>query len=1242
MMKRKLQYLIVLLTFLPFVKVQAQLAPPIAGFAYDPGIDTVWLNSPFTFVNTSTYDARNYWRIIPVTGAFNATVASLCNEYGCFIDTTSRAYRFKFENIGTYRVTLVTKNNLGVDSLTKLVYVGLATKKPKANFYIDKYVLGNAEKIQLYDLSQNGATNWEWKLTPACYNCNNPNQPNNQFVNPFSVPADQPDPNVQMPKLYAQEGGRYGICLVASNNIGSDTFCRPNYVEIISGNSINANQAGTLDTLITINEGYLYDNGGPYVNYFNKIQGSQNTFLNGKFYTIAPCASELTLFFEQFKFRTVDTLIIHEISKTSGIVLRKLSGFNLTAAQRTVVSPSGRVVLEWKCADGVQQATDSGFVMRFTSVPANYGPPKALFTCPDVVYSGYNVKYINQSSGQGNLFYEWDADGLDSDVDPFNNTGFESTDRDGVSYTFYNNQMGPVTRRVCLYVANCAGRVVYCKDIEVRPIQTGPVVDFSSPRTSGFTTDIFKLNDQTKNGALTWNWTITPNTFTYVQGTNSTSQNPVVRLNAQGRYTVKLEVSNIITTVNPDFSLTDSTAISSLEKPFYLSVIAYDRPGTEWPISADNDIGISRVRIPGTDLDTTTPLKSPIYDTIFTRKTVKLYRGVDYNIEVSRLTALTPMDRKIWIDTSFDAKFLAPGELILNEINQKTLTGIGKFRLPNNIEVGRVLRMRVGISEGNDALFKSDRATSGCFEDYAIEVGFNDTVPTISLKGDSVFRVQVNKPFNDPGVTAHDDIEGDISTRYEAVTNLDLTKVGFYVKKYFVRDNYNNLSDTVYRVIQVEINQIGPTLSLNSNDTIYVNVKEDTLWKMMAKPTAVDHLGNPMNSALISQYGVVDSSVIGKYTLTWVIKDEFNLRDTIKQVIFVRDIKAPKVETFDMVTRIVKHQIKEPFDSRKALILDDNYYSIDDLTVTRSGSVNENLANSYNISYVVCDPSGNCSAPFFIIVEVKDQIKPEATLLGENPWIIDIYADKQKIIAIDEKIDYSDNAYQKPTLTRVDDYSKVDFNAIGNYTITYLVRDGAGNETILTRYVRVVDRKAPIIKLLGPSTVDLAYQDTFVDEWGVDIKDNYESAAKLKLSLDTSTTLEVVGVPNSKVWVGGKRGYKQIRYNVTDSSGNVANEVIRTINVDFRSGLTDYKTNGELSVYPNPNAGVFTLKTKEALKGSTTATLYNVLGAKVYSETYEAGSVTTHEIATSQLKSGVYLLHVTNNGKQFTQRVVIK
>ncbi|MFI5222429.1 MAG: LamG domain-containing protein, partial [Bacteroidia bacterium] len=106
----------------PFILVQpklnAQTPPPIAGFAYDIQADTAWLNSPYTFVNTSNNASKNYWDITgysstSVGGPFNSfSTTRQCNPAGCYIDTNNNPVNFKwtFANPGWYKVKLKSTN----------------------------------------------------------------------------------------------------------------------------------------------------------------------------------------------------------------------------------------------------------------------------------------------------------------------------------------------------------------------------------------------------------------------------------------------------------------------------------------------------------------------------------------------------------------------------------------------------------------------------------------------------------------------------------------------------------------------------------------------------------------------------------------------------------------------------------------------------------------------------------------------------------------------------------------------------------------------------------------------------------------------------------------------------------------------------------------------------------------------------------------------------------------------------
>jgi hypothetical protein len=210
---------------------------------------------------------------------------------------------------------------------------------------------------------------------------------------------------------------------------------------------------------------------------------------------------------------------------------------------------------------------------------------------------------------------------------------------------------------------------------------------------------------------------------------------------------------------------------------------------------------------------------------------------------------------------------------------------------------------------------------------------------------------------------------------------------------------------------------------------------------------------------------------------------------------------------------------------------------------------------------------------------------------------------------------------------------------LGSYTITYIVRDGANNSTEVKRQVNVVDRIAPVVELLGGDPFDLVWNDTFEMANEVRITDNYYNGEDLLALVQKTTTLNVDAVTGK--YYGGTRGWKEITYQVTDPSNNQSNKARRRIYVDFRTGLNDVNKDQMVSTYPNPNSGKFTISSKETMTGKTEVTLYNVLGAKVYSQTIDMNGKTV-EVNADGLPSGIYLLQLTNNGKQYSQRVTLK
>ena len=111
----------------------------------------------------------------------------------------------------------------------------------------------------------------------------------------------------------------------------------------------------------------------------------------------------------------------------------------------------------------------------------------------------------------------------------------------------------------------------------------------------------------------------------------------------------------------------------------------------------------------------------------------------------------------------------------------------------------------------------------------------------------------------------------------------------------------------------------------------------------------------------------------------------------------------------------------------------------------------------------------------------------------------------------------------------------VDTATIGTYTIVYNISDFAGNTAVpVTRTVVVVlNSTPPVISLIGDATITIMVGDTYIDA-GATATDNIDGTI--------TSNITTSGTVNTAI-----AGTYLITYTVTDSDGNVAIPVIRTI-----------------------------------------------------------------------------------------------
>ncbi len=87
--------------------------------------------------------------------------------------------------------------------------------------------------------------------------------------------------------------------------------------------------------------------------------------------------------------------------------------------------------------------------------------------------------------------------------------------------------------------------------------------------------------------------------------------------------------------------------------------------------------------------------------------------------------------------------------------------------------------------------------------------GSTDTVkPVIMIKGDKSVIVNVGDKYTDAGATATDDVDGNITDKIQAVSNVDSSKEGNYTVTYNVSDAAGNAADEVKRTVTVQIKSV--------------------------------------------------------------------------------------------------------------------------------------------------------------------------------------------------------------------------------------------------------------------------------------------------------------------------------------------------------------------------------------------------------------------------------------------------
>jgi len=1134
------------------------------------------------------------------------------NNDGTWDDTTTGEAGFIYNTSGLK--TVAVKAQLTTCDNTKIVgtifkdtfTVYSPPSKPIVNFISSANTVTTSIPVKFTDLTTYGPYKWKWTILPK-----KGGNGNDAYV---ITPSD----TVKEPSVKFNELGEYDVQLTATNILGSDSVIKKKYIVVVKENII------CTDKSANARNGYLYDQGGKY-NTYPENTGTQVYETCG--FLIKPkCAASVTLDFIDFdvcvynstgcpQLTAGDNVRVYDGKDNNGTPLylgpkdilgnpifpngfQNESGSNKERTIPSVTATSGVMYVEFNRNCG---GIGRGFETFWSTQVLNVAPPDAKIIGPTTsVYRLKTIKFASASTGV-DLEYFWDLNG-----DGYNDT------YDSATTWVYQSTASNV--KVRLVVRSCDYFDTTFINFSVIDPTAKPVVDFEADYTRVTKNDKVNIINKSDNTIYTNTWTITPSTFTFLNGTDINSENIKVQFTKTGTYTVKLKAYNAVN-------------FDSMVKVSYITVYDNCIPGVA---NLNPDIGMSLVEVKnlaGNDLIYNKSSIGTIGYSDYTQSILaKLYATGKYEINLERNSSFNNITWTVYIDYNQDGQYADGVEKVAEIKNfngEKWNTYITIPTLSSTVLKG-LSKMRVVANVGNLTNKGCGPNYSGEFEDYAIEILLDNVKPMVFLYNEDSVIVPAPDTtilnscatWKDPGYVGWDDVSGDITNKVIVTGTGSINPLlgGYYPLTYKVTDNAGNTSDDVKRVVHVLADIVKPTISLNGKNPDSIAVGSGS-W------TDPGYIATDNCSGVKShgKSGTVNTSVVGDYNIQYYAQDNALNVDTIYRKVVVFDGINPTITLIGKDTMYV--EVNSTFTDPGVNIVD-NYYT--GLTYTTKGTVNTATIGTYFLTYCVTDPSGNGPVCIDRIVVVRDTEAPKIEF-KKTVYELDVF---KPFVAPDYTL--SDNYWPNNNII-VTQTGTVNSFVLGDYILTYTAKDASGNVSAPVQItIRVLDKVAPTIELLGSTMIAIERFDEFKDP-GVNVKDNYYTVDQLTIKPSTGTFINTL-----------LEGLYNITYQVCDPSNNCSDVLTRFILVvPSTSSIEESLSDNNFRVYPNPAADVLNVEVNLPAYSNINISVYNTLGQKVINiaDLYMMNEI--FNVNTESLSDGVYYIKLTIGDQQFNKKIVI-
>jgi len=393
------------------------------------------------------------------------------------------------------------------------------------------------------------------------------------------------------------------------------------------------------------------------------------------------------------------------------------------------------------------------------------------------------------------------------------------------------------------------------------------------------------------------------------------------------------------------------------------------------------------------------------------------------------------------------------------------------------------------------------------------EVEVADTrAPVVTLNGASAVALECGvSQYAEAGAVASDVCAGNLAVAISGTVNP--AAKGNYSVSYRASDASGNVA-TAQRSVSVK-DTLAPSIALKGSASLKLECKVDSYTEQNA--VASDACSGDLSGS-VAISGTVNPAAVGSYPVRYSVQDAMGLSASVTRTVQVADTKAP-VLSLNGSNMVALECGVDSYTELRAVASD---VCTGDLSgsVAISGTVDAKVRGAYPVRYQVADASGN-AASAVRSVSVNDTLAPSIALNGLAAMKLECGVDSYTELRAVASDACSGN------LTGAIVTTGSVGAAVGNYSVSYKVTDGAGLSASVSRSVQVADTKAPVLSLNGASALSL--------ECGVDSYTEQDAVASDLCGGDLTSSIVKSGTVNMKA-----PGSYEVRYQVADASGNAA------------------------------------------------------------------------------------------------------